>query len=190
MLRSLDFAERTARESRVKSAQPETLAWLRRIGSGSAASFSDWLGSSQRIFWIQGKPGSGKSTLMKHLHHDAKTLDLLQGTNERGWITIPFFFDYGGHTGITNNFEGLLRSVLHDLTEHCPDETEGSRGTGSLGRRNDTVSRKPSKSTCARGSLVARIISACSSTAWTSTRVICESSCASFVTFPAGRLRH
>jgi DNA helicase HerA-like ATPase len=34
--------------------------------------------SSTGIFWIFGKPGSGKSTLMKYLVEDQRTHDLLQ----------------------------------------------------------------------------------------------------------------
>jgi hypothetical protein len=40
-------------------------------------SFVDWLRSHQPLFWIQGKPGAGKSTLMKYIVNHKETQKLL-----------------------------------------------------------------------------------------------------------------
>jgi hypothetical protein len=37
-----------------------------------------WLGSNQQLFWVSGKAASGKSTLMRFLINDARTLHVLQ----------------------------------------------------------------------------------------------------------------
>ena len=40
--------------------------------------FSAWLKSGDGIFWINGKPGSGKSTLMSYISNQERRLDLLR----------------------------------------------------------------------------------------------------------------
>ena len=44
----------------------------------------------------------------------------LQESSQMDWIVLHFFFDFRGGKGITNNFEGLLRSLLHQLIEKIP----------------------------------------------------------------------
>ncbi|TLS30325.1 hypothetical protein PpBr36_03822 [Pyricularia pennisetigena] len=41
-------------------------------------SLSDWLRSNKKVYWISGKPGAGKSTLIKYILRDTRTSDLLQ----------------------------------------------------------------------------------------------------------------
>lgn len=36
------------------------------------------------------------------------------------WTVLHFFFDFRGGKGVTNNFEGLLKSLLHQLIEKIP----------------------------------------------------------------------
>lgn len=72
------------------------------------------------MYWISGKPGSGKSTLVEHLvHHDRTKLEL-QKQNHMSWILLHFFFDFRGGKGINNSFEGLLRSLLYQLFKAMP----------------------------------------------------------------------
>jgi hypothetical protein len=40
--------------------------------------FSEWLSPNKSLFWINGKPGSGKSTLMKFLLEHLRTQELLR----------------------------------------------------------------------------------------------------------------
>lgn len=51
---------------------------MNEMKTHSRARFFDWLGSSEGIFHISGKLGSGKSTLMKLLGTHTKTQDGLQ----------------------------------------------------------------------------------------------------------------
>ncbi len=60
-----DLAEELAREQNT-NAHSSTLEWIRTIHD-SHMSFGQWLTDHQPVFWIQGKPGSGKSILMDHL---------------------------------------------------------------------------------------------------------------------------
>ena len=79
-----------------------------------------WLSTSKELFWIYGKPGSGKSTLMNHLAHNSRLASSLQQYSPMKWIVLRFFFDFRSGKGITNSFEGLLRSLLYQLLKKLP----------------------------------------------------------------------
>ena len=80
----------------------------------------DWLSSSKGLYWISGKPGSGKSTLIDYLAHNNRTKLALQQYRPTEWIVLRFFFDFRGGKGVTNSFEGLLRSLLYQLIREMP----------------------------------------------------------------------
>ena len=80
----------------------------------------EWLSSSKGLFWIYGKPGSGKSTLMDYLAHNSLVVSSLQKYSPVIWKVLRFFFDFRKGKGVTNNFEGLLRSLLYQLIKKMP----------------------------------------------------------------------
>lgn len=80
----------------------------------------DWLSSSEGLFWIYGKPGSGKSTLMDYLAHNSRVVSNLQNYSPVNWKVLRFFFDFRKGKGVTNSFEGLLRSLLYQLIKKMP----------------------------------------------------------------------
>ncbi|RGP64290.1 hypothetical protein FSPOR_8110 [Fusarium sporotrichioides] len=78
-------------------------------------SFADWLQSDGYLFWIQGKPGSGKSTLVKYVASKKVTQTLLNQWNPRTRILSHFFWKLG--TYLQNDIKGLYCSLLHQLLE-------------------------------------------------------------------------
>ena len=121
LLNSLDFAERRSREYQLRNfdAREETFQWI-----WSSSSFVEWLSSQDGVYWISGKPGSGKSILVEHLvRHDRTKLEL-QRHHRVSWITLHFFFDFRGGKQINNNFKGLLRSLLCQLLRSVPQLDE------------------------------------------------------------------
>lgn len=56
-------------------------------------SFVDWLKSDLPVYWITGKPGSGKSTLMKFLISDSRTLAALKEWRKDAIIITHFFLE-------------------------------------------------------------------------------------------------
>lgn len=80
----------------------------------------NWLSSSNGLFWIAGKPGTGKSTLIDHLVHKNRLSSKLRHCSPLDWIVLRFFFDFRGGKGLTNSFEGLLRSLLYQLIQEMP----------------------------------------------------------------------
>ncbi|KAK3361874.1 hypothetical protein B0T24DRAFT_97015 [Lasiosphaeria ovina] len=76
-------------------------------------SFTDWMQSDDHIYWISGKPGSGKSTLMAFLIKHPHTIAALEGWNPNSRIISHFFWSAG--QSMQKSFKGLLCSLLHQL---------------------------------------------------------------------------
>jgi len=79
-------------------------------------SFSDWLRSDDEIYWISGKPGSGKSTLMLFLIRDAATYRGLNIWKDKSQIISHFLWSFGSHV-MQQNIKGTLCSLLHQVLE-------------------------------------------------------------------------
>lgn len=76
--------------------------------------FVEWLTSvNEPLFWISGKPGSGKSTLMKFLLHDHRTRKHLELAYP-GALMISHFFWLAGQE-MERSIRGLLCSLLYQL---------------------------------------------------------------------------
>ncbi|KAH7391608.1 hypothetical protein BKA64DRAFT_109923 [Cadophora sp. MPI-SDFR-AT-0126] len=71
ILSHLTYEMRPQRYEAVVEAHPKTFEWAFQDLDGT--NFSTWLQSGCGLCWIRGKPGSGKSTLMKHIIDDVRT---------------------------------------------------------------------------------------------------------------------
>ncbi|KAH7120233.1 hypothetical protein B0J13DRAFT_411952, partial [Dactylonectria estremocensis] len=76
--------------------------------------YQNWLNSRNRLkhhglLWLKGKPGAGKSTLMKEAFRRAA-----QEQEKSGYDTAAFFFSAKGHE-LEHSPVGLFRSLLHQL---------------------------------------------------------------------------
>ena len=133
MLQRLDYRERLAREQHIASTNasplPSTFEWIWTTNKKPTL-FRDWLKDSKPVFWIQGKAGSGKSTLMDYLSTSDQVSRFL-GTSGAEWRTIRFFFDFRSGTNIANTFEGLLRSLLLQMIEKVPGLETGLAQSGT-----------------------------------------------------------
>nr|RBR01097.1 hypothetical protein FVER53263_10590 [Fusarium verticillioides] len=72
-------------------------------------SFVDWLKSDLPVYWITGKPGSGKSTLMKYLISDSRTPAALKKWKKDAIIIAHFFWKPG--STMQHSFKGFLCSL-------------------------------------------------------------------------------
>ena len=104
-------------------ARESTLDWIWSEGHESRSSFAQWLLNGQAVFWIQGKPGSGKSTLMSYLEKASGSWQIHSRSDSR-WSTIRFFFDFRAHDGLANNLEGFLRSLLFQILKQNPSSED------------------------------------------------------------------
>ena len=105
---SLAFSRMDARLHNVASAIPETCQWLRADNE-----FVKWATSNSdtrrsRLLWIKGKPGSGKSTIMK------ETFEWVQ----QNWsfeINLSYFFNARSQNELEKSSIGLYRSLIYQL---------------------------------------------------------------------------
>lgn len=79
--------------------------------------FTQWLQSGEPIYWISGKPGSGKSTFMRFLINDVRTLKLLKVHGD-ACIIASFIWTAGSH--MQRSLRGLLCVLLHALVTETP----------------------------------------------------------------------
>ncbi|KAG7404039.1 hypothetical protein Forpe1208_v015750 [Fusarium oxysporum f. sp. rapae] len=91
-----------------------------RMMTESRKAFGDWLSSSNGIFHITGKLGSGKSTLMRFLYmHPCTEAKLTEWAGEKKLVLAQFFFWKPG-TDLQKSISGLYRSILYDILAACP----------------------------------------------------------------------
>ncbi|KAF5685099.1 hypothetical protein FDENT_6390 [Fusarium denticulatum] len=81
--------------------------------------FSTWLQTDDKLFWIRGKPGSGKSTLIKFVINNDNTKRLLGSWHPNTRILSHFFWKIGSEP--QNSIKGLLCSLLYDLMSEGND---------------------------------------------------------------------
>jgi hypothetical protein len=83
-------------------------------------SFTQWLASSSSLYWITGKAGSGKSTLIKYVAQDQRTLECLKRWAPDGAIITASYFFWNSGTCMQMSQQGLLRSLLHQILSIYP----------------------------------------------------------------------
>lgn len=113
LLNMLRFDQIDARQMSLKAAQGKTCRWMLK-----AHRYKEWLdsGSLQKhngFLWIKGKPGAGKSIMMKFLFQEARR-------SMKNTIVISFFFNARGDT-LEKSTNGLYRSLLFNLMSKMPD---------------------------------------------------------------------
>ncbi|CAG2007343.1 unnamed protein product [Fusarium graminearum] len=83
--------------------------------------FREWLEDGSGFFWVKGKAGSGKSTLMKFIatHDDTQSLLRTWG-GERRVITASHFFWNAG-LSMQKSLTGLFQTILYQVLRECPE---------------------------------------------------------------------
>ncbi|GAB1316347.1 hypothetical protein MFIFM68171_06557 [Madurella fahalii] len=122
ILSSLSFAEINAREEAISEAHAATFQWLfgdqetdENGDSISWPSFPLWLRETAgSLYWITGKPGSGKSTLMKFIFENPQLRSCLGDYAGDLPLLLAGFFFWNPGTGMQKSREGLLRTLLYE----------------------------------------------------------------------------
>ena len=121
LLSSLRFDYMAQRQATVEPAHKQTFEWV--LDPSSPVKFDDWLRFQDGIYWVMGKAGSGKSTLMKFLLNHIKTAESLRSwAGPKRLVTASFFFWNAGPS-IQKSQEGLFRSLLYEILSQCPELT-------------------------------------------------------------------
>ncbi|KAJ3575179.1 hypothetical protein NPX13_g4125 [Xylaria arbuscula] len=128
VLEALYFDNIWARHDRIATAQSDTFTWIFKgvcPENDKPIEYVKWLRENHDIFWIHGKPGSGKSTLMKFLiHHPSTTTHLREWAKSTKLVVGSFFFWNSG-TQLQKSQVGLLRSLLFEILRQLPDLLSG-----------------------------------------------------------------
>ncbi|KAK6532498.1 hypothetical protein TWF281_006687 [Arthrobotrys megalospora] len=110
---ALRFDQIDAHQTAIKSAHAKTCNWL-----VAKPEYRDWLdfnliSDHHGFLWIKGKPGTGKSTIMKFaLKHVEKTM--------KETLIISFFFHARGDD-LEKSTTGMYRSLLYQLLKKVPE---------------------------------------------------------------------
>lgn len=89
----------------IEKASPGTCSWLLQHRS-----YRDWLDQGSNLLCVKGKPGAGKSTLMKFA---------ITQTSGQNSVLAAYFF-HGRGTALQKTCDGLYRSLLHQLLIRIP----------------------------------------------------------------------
>ena len=126
ILESLCYKSMAARHEKIVDAHAETFEWIfdknsLRTEFRREKSFVDWLAHGNNVFWIKGKAGSGKSTLMKFLSHHRETMKVLESWSGQQKLVVASFYFWVGGTKLQKSQEGLLQSLLYEILSQCPE---------------------------------------------------------------------
>jgi hypothetical protein len=104
------------RHEGVAEAHRKTFQWMftkSRDNTRMRDNFVDWLRSDGGIYWINGKAGSGKSTLMKFIYGNPNTMRLLSAWSPSASKAGFFFWSSGSKE--QRSHTGLLRSLIVEI---------------------------------------------------------------------------
>jgi hypothetical protein len=119
ILTSLRYKAMTARRQNIIKAYETTFEWI--FDDDSDIMFVDWLRTKDGMYWISGKPGSGKSTLMKFLYNHITTRKALEAWARSFELVIASFYFWSIGTPMQKSQEGLLRSLAFEILRQCPN---------------------------------------------------------------------
>ena len=125
ILDSLGFAAMQNRQEEVAQAYHTTFEWMfeepkKENEALPWTNFVDWLRRGDGIYWVNGKAGSGKSTLMKYIYNDERTSQILSQWSGSKPVLVATFFFWNSGTRDQRSQNGLLRSLLFQILQHRP----------------------------------------------------------------------
>ena len=126
ILGSLHFWAMRMREASITEAHERTFEWIfeDQTVSRPQVKFKEWLNYGNDIYWIAGKAGSGKSTLMKYLVSEPRTESILQTWAGNEALVVGKFFFWNAGNVMQKSQEGLLQSLLYEVLSQCPQLME------------------------------------------------------------------
>jgi hypothetical protein len=120
ILNSLGKFGDNPRYARIIQEHSATLKWIEEPYLTGGPGFVDWCLNDEGLFWISGKPGAGKSTLMKFIHDHEHTVKIMSSAQLQRCVIISFFFHELGIPS-EKTFSGLLHALLSQLLTEVPE---------------------------------------------------------------------
>ncbi|OTA03702.1 hypothetical protein A9Z42_0041810 [Trichoderma parareesei] len=128
-LKSLDFSARPRRHDDIPTAHETTFEWIldpskhgQRDDPNERVLLLNWLRYGNGIFWVSGKAGSGKSTLMRFIADHERTRRCPEKWAESNKLAIATHFFWTAGTPMQKSQQGLLRALLYDIFRACPEQ--------------------------------------------------------------------
>ncbi|KAF5723712.1 nacht nucleoside triphosphatase [Fusarium mundagurra] len=146
IIRSLSFKTIHSRHDAICDAHHETFGWVFRAPGDEQTNLSteqresqrkllNWLEHGSGVFWVSGKPGSGKSTFMKFVTDHHRTMEALSRWAHPGRAIISSCYCWNSGTEMQKSLVGLLQTLLCDVFRSCPQLIESvcpSRWSGDI----------------------------------------------------------
>ncbi|OHE97752.1 hypothetical protein CORC01_06957 [Colletotrichum orchidophilum] len=113
LMETLKFDQMDSRRSTVKKAHIKTCAWFIKHKDYQTWLSEENLKLHHGFLWIRGKPGAGKSTIMKFV------LSKMQKDPRWSPLVVSFFFNARGEY-LERSIEGMYRSLLFQVFQGYP----------------------------------------------------------------------
>ena len=120
-LASLHFTQIQDRKLQIRKAHVETFRWIfqtHQTARGTHENFAEWLATTEtdrHLFWVAGKPGSGKSTLMRLISDEVRGAKVLKRWCGKDLPLIASTFFWISGSLIQRSLNGMHRTILFDL---------------------------------------------------------------------------
>ncbi|KAH7198844.1 uncharacterized protein B0J16DRAFT_410306 [Fusarium flagelliforme] len=115
LLESLNFEAIDARKTTIKAAHSKTCHWFLKHEDYLAWNDPAKVSEHHGFLWLRGKPGAGKSTIMKFVYLQTRKKD-----KKNQILTASFFFNARGEA-LEKTISGMYRSLLLQLFKGFPD---------------------------------------------------------------------
>lgn len=106
------------RRRQVQEAHRNTFRWI--FEDESTTRFAEWVLTGNGIFWINGKLGSGKSTLMKFITYHEQLKELLNIWTADTSLFVASFYFWRSGSELQRSLAGLYRTLLYQIL--CANE--------------------------------------------------------------------
>jgi NACHT domain len=123
ILGALYFRTINERQEIVADAHQSTFQWIYRDPEAHNKPWSDfvtWLRRGKGCYWISGKAGSGKSTLMKYIATQPRTRLILDEWADCHELMTASYFFWNAGTTLQKSQRGLLRAILFQILDKRP----------------------------------------------------------------------
>ncbi|CAE7208490.1 hypothetical protein PTNB73_07634 [Pyrenophora teres f. teres] len=121
VVRSLYFPVLRRRWNQIPNADRSSNDW---VFDTEKTPFKEWLESKDTtytLFCITGKAGSGKSTLMKYISEDPRTIQSLEKWASSAKLYTASYFFWNQGFDMQRNQAGLFQSLLYQILKSSPD---------------------------------------------------------------------
>jgi hypothetical protein len=134
LLAALDFPERLDRLNQIQNKVGDfndTFRWIFGHSTSfksrqSFSAFAQWLTRNENLFWISGKPGSGKSSLMAYIFQNIQPGSeghslLSHWAGQQSLKVLAYWFFRPATSQLLKAAHGFWRSICFQLLDSVPD---------------------------------------------------------------------